>query len=71
MDENLVIVRSEEKAAVRNTEFSEHDFEQNTCECQLVTSEADLLELENGVDEVNVIVQISVELRVAVFVCRE
>ncbi len=66
MDQRLVIIGGEEEsAAVLVLEVREHHLEQCRGEVQLVGAHAHLLQLEDGIDEIDVVVQVGIQVRLA------
>src|SRR5262245_5017494 len=72
MDQGFVVIRREEQpTAVRIGEVRQHHVHQLARKFQLVRAESNLLKLENRVCQINVVIEISVQMRTAVFVGRQ
>ena len=67
-----MIVRGKEESASNGIhKMLEHDFEELTCEFELCAVESRLLQLEYGVDEEYVVVEVRVKMCTPVLVSRQ
>src|SRR5262249_13695510 len=72
MHEGLMIVRSEEESAGAGVrEMQKDGLEELTCEFELCAVESGLLQLEDGIDEEYVVVEVRVKMCAPVFAGRQ